>query len=279
MAKPWQPPTARISTKSRPFPEVVRDIRYCVWSINRFRPDPLGQDKRFIASNLGSGFFVAPKVFLTCHHVMNSAKNPHMAGDRYQLVQSLSDNTATSSFQFIPTIDMDLHLFPDRDAAILQLNDADRPFASLSYSDISAGAEIGVAGYPLPRFLVDTNGALQLGNLIYRVAKGVVTSTIRQSLSPNSEAGTAELKTIEVNFLFVPGNSGGPIFDAETGRVVAFVHGFMDNQIVQRYSETNQEHVTAGAPAKHIQALHAVYSLGIKLDAIRTELESFGVTH
>jgi hypothetical protein len=52
----------------------------------------------------------------------------------------------------------------------------------------------------------------------------------------------------------------------------------MDNQIVQRYSETNQEHVTAGAPAKHIQALHAVYSLGIKLDAIRTELESVGVT-
>jgi len=148
----------------------------------------------------------------------------------------------------------------------------------LSYSDISAGAEIGVAGYPLPRFLVDANGNLQLANLIYRVAKGVVTSTVRQSLSPASETETMELKTIEVNFLFVPGNSGGPIFDAETGRVLAYVHGFMDSQIVQRYSNTNQEYIAAGAPAKHIQALHAVYSLGIKLDAIRTELEGFGVT-
>jgi S1-C subfamily serine protease len=278
MAKPWQPPTARLNTKVRSFMEVVRDMRHCVWSINRFRPDPPGQDKRFIASNLGSGFFVAPRIFLTCHHVVNSANNPHMTGDRYQLVQSLSDNTAISSLQFIPVVGTDLHLFPDRDAAILQLSDAERPYVSLGYSDISAGAEIGVAGYPLPRFLVDTNGNLQLVNLIYRVAKGVVTSTVRQSLSPTSETETVELKTIEVNFLFVPGNSGGPIFDAETGRVLAYVHGFMDSQIVQRYSDTNQEYITAGAPAKHIQALHAVYSLGIKLDAIRTELDGFGVT-
>jgi len=178
----------------------------------------------------------------------------------------------------IPVVGTDIHFFPDRDAAILHLSDAERPCVSLSYSDISAGAEIGVAGYPLPRFLVDANGNLQLANLIYRVAKGVVTSTVRQSLSPASETETMELKTIEVNFLFVPGNSGGPIFDAETGRVLAYVHGFMDSQIVQRYSNTNQEYIAAGAPAKHIQALHAVYSLGIKLDAIRTELEGFGVT-
>lgn len=230
-----------------------------------------------MASNLGSGFFVAPKIFLTCHHVVNSSKSPHVVGDRYQLAQSLSANSVTGSPQFIPVLGTDLHFFADRDAAILQLGDADRPYVSVGYNDISAGAEIGVAGYPLPRFVLDPAGNLQLANLIYRVAKGVVTSTVRQSLTPGSEPVTVQLNTIEVNFLFVPGNSGGPIFDAETGRVLAYVHGFMDNQIVQRYSETNQEHVTAGAPAKHIQALHAVYSLGIKLDAIRTELEGFGV--
>ena len=31
---------------------------------------------------------------------------------------------------------------------------------------------------------------------------------------------------LEVNFLFVPGNSGGPIFDAETSQVVGFVDAF-----------------------------------------------------
>lgn len=278
MAKPWQPPTARINTKTRHFSEVVRDMRYCVWSINRFRPDPPGQDKRFTAWNLGSGFFVAPKVFLTCHHVVNSAKNAHQAGDRYQLVQSLLANTATSTPQFIPVVGTDLHLFPDRDAAILQIEGDDHPYVSLGYNDISAGQEIGVAGYPLPRLVIDPNGNLQLANLIYRVAKGVVTSTVTQSLTPASEPATGELNTIEVNFLFVPGNSGGPVFDAETGRVFAYVHGFMENQIVQRYCDTNQENVTAGAPAKHIQSLHAVYSLGIRLDAMRTELDRFGAT-
>src|ERR1039457_4911645 len=126
MAKPWQAPTARLNVKSRPFPEVVKDLKYCVWSINRFRPDPPGQDKRFTAGNLGSGFFVAPRVFLTCHHVMNSAKNPHQTGDRYQLVQSLSPNNATIGPHFIPVVGTDLHLFPDRDAAILQLDGPDR---------------------------------------------------------------------------------------------------------------------------------------------------------
>jgi len=183
-----------------------------------------------------------------------------------------------NSGQFIPVVGTDLHFFPDRDAAILQLGGIDRPYVSLGYNDISPGEEIGVAGYPLPRLILDANGSLQLVNLIYRVAKGVVTSTVRQSLTPGLEPVTIELKTIEVNFLFVPGNSGGPIFDAETGRVLAYVHGFMDSQIVQRYSDTIQENISAGAPAKHIQALHAVYSLGIKLDAIRTELEGFGVT-
>lgn len=276
MAKPWQPPTARISAKSRSFPEVVRDIRYCVWSINRFRPDPPGQDTRFFAWNLGSGFFVAPKVFLTCHHVVNSSKCPHQTGDRYQLVQNLLSNTIANTPHFIPVVGTDLHLYPDRDAAVFQIDGDDHPYVPLGYNEILAGQEIGVAGYPLPRFVVHPTGNLLLSNLIYRVAKGVVTSTVKQSLTPASEAATAELNTIEVNFLFVPGNSGGPIFDAETGRVLAYVHGFMDSQIVQRYSDTIQENITAGAPPKHIQSLHAVYSLGIRLDAMRTELDGFG---
>jgi hypothetical protein len=86
-----------------------------------------------------------------------------------------------------------------------------------------------------------------------------------------------ELQTVEVNFLFVPGNSGGPIFDSETGRVLAFVHGFTDSEIVQRYVNTNEANISAGASPQHVQALHAVYSLGIKLDIVRPELESFGV--
>jgi hypothetical protein len=276
MAKPWQPPTARLNAKPRSFPEVVKDIRYCVWSVNRLRPNPGTQDQ-FTVWALGSGFFVAPNVFLTCNHVVNGPQLPHQAGDEYQFVQRLSAVTASQSPRFTPVLGADLHLYPDRDAAIFQINWTPQPYASVGYSDLPEGCEIGVAGYPLPQIVQSPTGQ-GLINFIYRVAKGVVTATITQSIQPVGGPATTQINTIEVNFLFVPGNSGGPIFDAETGRVFAFVHGFKDSEIVQRFAATNSQNVNQGAPTQHVQALHAVYSLGIRLDAIRTELEGFGVT-
>jgi S1-C subfamily serine protease len=227
---------------------------------------------------LGSGFFVAPKVFLTCHHVVNSVTNPHQPGDHYQLIQSLAANTAVATTPFVASVGTDLHLYPDQDAAILQVPGDAHPFAAIGYSDFPEGAEIGVAGYPLSSVLPGQNGGPVLINVVYRVAKGVVTATYSQSIKPGPEPQTAMLNTLEVNFLFVPGNSGGPIFDAETGRVFAFVHGFRDTQIVQRFADTSPGNVANGAPPKHVEALHAVYSIGIRLDGIRTVLEGFGVT-
>lgn len=278
MAKPWQPPTGRLSIKSRPFSEVVKDVRHCAWAIIRLRPTLPGQTQNFIAWPLGSGFFVAPKIFVTCNHVMNSARLPHQSGDRYLLFQSLGGTTAKLSPQFALEIGSDLYLFPDRDAAIIRTDWDAQPYVALGYADTHEGEDIGVVGYPLAQFIPGQSGGQPILNATFRVAKGVVTSVIRQKLNPAPDPQTADLNTIEVNFLFVPGNSGGPIFEAETGRVIAYVHGYKDSQIVQRFVDTNQDNKNAGAPDKHIQALHAVYSIGVRMDAIRSELEGFGVT-
>ncbi|MGB8262072.1 MAG: serine protease [Terracidiphilus sp.] len=256
----------------------MKDLRFCVWSITRLRPDPPGQNERYRIWTLGSGFFVAPHVFLTCHHVVNGVANPHEIGDKYQLVQCMAANTLQVSPQFVPTLGAELHLFPEKDAAILQVPGEPRPYVALGYSDVAEGEEIGVAGYPLPKVATAPDGSEQGFRFIYRVAKGVITSTIRQSLKPGPDPQTADLQTIEVNFLFVPGNSGGPIFDAETGRVLAYVHGFIDSEIVQRLAATSAQNISAGAPQTYVQALHAVYSIGIKIDAIKPELERFGAT-
>jgi hypothetical protein len=76
--------------------------------------------------------------------------------------------------------------------------------------------------------------------------------------------------------VFVAGNSGGPIFDAETGRVGAFVHGFRAEKIAEHYFDTAQPNISAGAPDKHIESLHAIYSVGIRVLNIREELERLG---
>jgi hypothetical protein len=178
---------------------------------------------------------------------------------------------------FAPTVGTDLHFISNRDAAILQVVWDPQSYVAVSYSDILEGDEIGVAGYPLPQMVTPLNGGQPMFRFVFRVAKGVITSTIKQGLRLLNEPPTIELQTVEVNFLFAPGNSGGPIFESETGRVVAYVEGFSDSQIAQRYSDTNQDNIVAGAPAKYVEVVHAVYSLGIKLDSIRTELEGFGV--
>lgn len=278
MPKPWTPPTGRISCVRRPFADVVKDLRFCVFSIIRFRAHPPGQDKQYQIGPIGSGFFVAPTVFLTCNHVMNGVMTAHQVGDKYQLVRTTGSAVLGIA---IPTVEIgqQLHLFPDYDAAILSTPaDNPQPYASVGYSDAAEGLEIGVAGYPLSQITAGPGGQPQFQGVVYRVAKGVVTSTIRQRLHPAPDPQTMELSTVEVNFLFVPGNSGGPIFDAETGRVLAFVHGFLNREIIQKYVDTNAQHVAAGAAPKHVQSLHAVYSLGIRLENIRGELEKVGVT-
>jgi hypothetical protein len=209
---------------------------------------------------------------------MNAARFPHQEGDIYQLIRNAG--TAVQSIT-IPAVGIgqQLHPFPDFDAAILQTPaNNPQPYSAVGYEDTAEGLEIGVAGYPLSQITPGPNGEPQYNGVVYRVAKGVVTSTVRQRLSPIPDPQTAELGTVEVNFLFVPGNSGGPIFDAETGRVLAYVHGFTSREIIQRIADTSNENIAAGADPKHIESLQAVYSLGIKLDNIRGELEKYGVT-
>src|ERR1700722_2290788 len=276
MAKPtvWQPPTGRIGVGYRSFTEIVRDMRYCVFSIIRLRPDGSGQAGRFLTMAIGTGFFVGPSTLLTCNHVINSPNNPHVPGDGYVIVQNLGSGMVKVSRTCLLTIGQNLHLFSDCDLAIIQFPAGDpQPYATVGYNNIPEGAEIGIAGYPLSQISAGPNGEPQFPGIIYRIAKGVVTSPVMQSIEPRPNPRTKPLNTIEVNFLFVPGNSGGPIFDAETGRVMAFVHGFTNREIVQNYVNTNVQNTAFGAPDKHIQSLHATYSPGIKMDSVRQELE------
>jgi Trypsin-like peptidase domain len=277
MKKAWQPPTGRIRASHGAFPEIVRDLRYAVFSIMRFRPDGSGQPGRFNPLGAGSGFFVGPNTFLTCHHVVNPADNPHANGDCCMIVQNQGMGRVKHSTPWAMIAGKNLHFFPDRDAAVIQTPGEPQPYVTVGYAEMLEGSEIGVAGYPLSQIVAGPNGEPQFPGVIYRVARGTVTSAVTQQLNPHPNPPTKPLNTVEVNFMFVPGNSGGPIFDAQTGRVMAFVHGFASPEIKQDYVETNAKNVAAGAPNRHMQSLHAIYSIGIRLDNVRAELEGFGV--
>jgi len=84
---------------------------------------------------------------------------------------------------------------------------------------------------------------------------------------------------IEVNFMFVSGNSGGPVFRPETGEVVGMVQGIRVHKIADYACQLNPpQQVPLGLPGQYLTGVLAIYSGGIKLDAFRAALEDFGVT-
>lgn len=280
MAKLYTPPTGRLNSKRRTFEEVVRDIRHIVYSVIRLRPAANGT---FDCGALGSGFFVSRDVFLTCHHVVNPINAPHVNGDMYRFVALTDGHGHLSGVQIANvTVGQTLHLFPDSDLALFRYpgpQNPNQPFVALEYGDVPVGKDIGVAGYPLPRLAAGTGADLNYEGLVFRVARGALTSTYLTTINNDQGIVLQNAPVLEVNFLFVPGNSGGPVFDAETGRVIAFVHGYTATKIRERVEQvTMLNPLPQGISNTYVENLSALYSLAIKMERARPHLESLGVT-
>jgi hypothetical protein len=264
------PPTGRLNASSRPFVHIVSDFRHVVYSVIRERQVTGGK----AAAALGTGFFVSPEIFITCDHVMNDSSDPHQAGDSYLLISDLTGKSGRVHRVDNAQIGKEIHLYPNLDLAVLRVaTQPDQPFAALDYGDVIEGQEIGVVGYPVPQLTRDQTGNLEIDGLIYRAAKGHVSGRYTLTFDNNLK----DVPLVEVNFQFVPGNSGGPIFAAETGRVVGFVKAFRWFRIREAVVTAVMNPLPAGISGQYIENMHAVYSLAIKLDLVRTTLESFGV--
>jgi hypothetical protein len=216
---------------------------------------------------------------MTCWHVIDGPVAPHQAGDKYRLVSNLTGANGIV-FPIAGDVGEDIHLFPDNDLAIVLCKaKKDQAYIPVSYADASVGSEIGIAGYPLPQITLDANRNPTVTGLVYRVAKGVSTAVYNTNLDSNDGHPLTNVPLVEVNFLFVPGNSGGPIFDAETGRALAYVKGFRTHKISENAEQCQlpAAKIPQGLGNQYLSCIHAVYSTGIRLEFVRTQLEQFGV--
>lgn len=265
-------PSGRLSIESRKFKQVVSDMRHVVYTVVRDRPDSVTGG--FFSTAMGTGFFVSRNIFVTCDHVMNPSLSPHVAGDSYRLIANITGNSATVHSSKMVEVGRDLILYPNLDLAVLILDSPDdQPFAALSYGEVSIGEELGIVGYPLAKLITDATGALRVEGLIYRAAKGAVTSLLKGTLNPNAP----DLPVIEVNFMFVSGNSGGPAFEAETGRVIGMVQGISWAPVAENICKTDIQQLPIGVSEFYISRIFAIYSQAIKLDCFRAALEGIGV--
>jgi len=257
--------------RQKDFHEIVGDYRHVVCSVIRQRPMQGGMG----ALPLGTGFFVSRDIFITCDHVMNSPNAPHQPGDSYLLVASLTGNTGRIYPLQNPQIGQEINLFPNLDLAVLRVPGTpnDQPYAPLEYGDVHEGHGIGVVGYPLPALQV-VSGNLAFNSVIYRAGRGCVTARYNAN-----DGALQNVPCIEVNFLFVPGNSGGPVFSDKTGRVLGFVRGYRATKISETLATATMiPQLPLGFANQYVDSLSAVYSIAVKLDFVRATLEGFGVT-
>jgi hypothetical protein len=268
-------PAGRLSAKKREFKHIVADIRHAVFSVVRQRPTA---DGLATSHCLGSGFFVSSSVFVTCWPVIDSPDSPHQEGDRYALVNNL-DGRNGFVYEVTGGIGKSIHLYPDLDFAIILCTaKPDQAFIPIGYATLQVGSEIGVAGYPLATVSADENGGANVQGLIYRVAKGTVTAVYRTDWNSGDGHPLIDTPVVEVNFFFVPGNSGGPIFDAESGRAFAYVKGLQTPKINERLETCTHITPPESVPNQYVAGIYAVYSVGLMLDRVREQLESFGVS-
>jgi serine protease Do len=172
-----------------PFVRAVRGLRPSVVLFTMSIPSSDPKKKGQWDDAFGTGVIVASGAWgsqiLTEEHVIRDARN---------LRATIGEKT-----------DVPVRvLAADRknDVALVETSKPDLPVARLGSSrDIEPGMAVGVAGFPVPDFFRDED----LG-IATSIHSGRVSSVRKHAL--------------ELDFGIIPGESGGPLFDAQTGDVI-----------------------------------------------------------
>ena len=148
----------------------------------------------------GSGVVVASDArgseILTVEHVIHDARDLRATLDERRAVPARVVSTDVRD-----------------DLALVHVDVPDRPVARLAERsrDIEPGTAVGIAGYPIPDAFSDEHLGIKTS-----VYAGRVSSQRSDSL--------------ELDLPVIPGESGGPVFDAATGDVVALGESRFDDE-------------------------------------------------
>lgn len=259
-------------TNFRDFADCVSWLKRSVYLIARGRPTQVN-GKLFVQwATLGSGFLAAPYRLLTASHVIDNPKKEneltrHKAGDTYYLLRTDGDSFHWRSFS--PALNKELFLYPDLDVAVIyldeqfyQVGDAYAPtkddYLRIDTNFLSIGSSVGVLGYPLAKLEFDGLDVTRprAGGIFLRAEAGVINTRYK------TQQG---FSVYEFTMMFNPGNSGGPIFNIKTGKVVSLVEGFRSTPIIEEermFTDEGTKTLKVYKEKAYISAIHATYSLG-----------------
>ncbi len=245
------------------FKEVVSYAKSCVYHITRIRQAGANNIEQY---PLGTGYLIGKNRMMTCSHCIFNTQTPdnpgahHQDGDVYLFVNR-DENGYCHTAYLEPKINENLFTFPNIDGAIFYLPDGFykhngdwimNPAQHLSFKAIplDIGSKAGVLGYPLQGLVIMPDGTPTVSQIYLRGDYGVV----------NTRHHT-DVFQYEFTMAFNPGNSGGPIFDIESGLVIGMVHGYRTYPI-GTLPMTLPSQDPLERPAAVIVPLTTTYSIG-----------------
>lgn len=182
-----------------PFVRSFRALRPAVVLFTMNIPSDDKKRKGEFDEAYGSGVVVASGAWgsqiLTVEHVVHDASNLRATLDDRRVVPARV--TAADAKEDLALVKIDV---PNRTVATLG-----------SSANVDPGTEIGLAGYPIPDAFEDE----KLGE--------------RVSVYGGRVAGLRK-DAIELDLPVIPGESGGPIFDARTARVIGLADSRFDDE-------------------------------------------------
>lgn len=170
-----------------------------------------------IISNEGTGFLIAPNLFITCWHCVRKSleENQTYAVNREQKaeffplfnIQQDSNNTdlATANVAMIPEAEF-----------------------ILAEKDVYEGTDVHSFGYPLMDFELNEETGERLPAIDFRLLKGYVTRNFWR-IDPTFGRGNA----YELDMPTPEGLSGSPLFKAGSREVLGVVFGYNDVALIE----------------------------------------------
>lgn len=226
------------SRKKKPT-SIFQRVKRATVAIAMLQKEPVNMQTEVPYEIIGSGFCIDPSgIVITCRHVIDAFMSKSIEDQisdaksdpsvskkeiipispgKVVIPYALFYDTTVSKGQIVVSAvgGGNMIALEDYDIAVMYLGPRaggkkEYPFLRVEdYSKIQEGKDIGICGFPLGNFLFK-----QLGTLTSSFTRGIVSSII-----PSPDVSQEQLKGFQLNATATHGNSGGPVFSIDSGKV------------------------------------------------------------